>query len=170
MKHLKLISLLFLCVLGSCIISKQKNIPTSEQKSLEKSESTAKLIFINFIIIKDSAQDNSTVNITQVKITEGRIKKKNLPDIYQPVYQNELRCVIVDKNEKNIYKTILEHPLFKRYEYSMEDGSISAKNIVLKKAVFFIRTDYNPDMKYVHVFEKLSPSEEKEIAKLELKK
>ena len=170
MKHLKQISLLILCVLGSCIVSKQKNNSTSEQKSSENSNSNAKLIFINFIITKDSTQDHSTIDITQVKITDGSIKKKNLPDIYQSAYQNELKCVIEDNNEKNIHETILEHPLIKKSEYALEDGNLGVKDIVLKKAVFFIRCEYSPRMKYVRVFEKLSSSEEKEIAKLGLNK
>jgi hypothetical protein len=169
MKYLKITLLLFIWIAQSCAVSKQQNSSTFGQKSVENSGNNAKLIFINFIITKDSTQEHSTIDITQVKITDGRIKKKNLPDIYQPAYQNELRCVIEDDNEKDSYEVILEHPLFRSAEYAMEDGSFGLKYIVLKKAVFFIRCDFRPEMKYVHVFEKLSASEEKEIAKLDLK-
>jgi hypothetical protein len=170
MKYLKITLLLFLCIMQSCTVSNQQSSSTGGQKSSENKDNKAKLIFINFIITKDSAQDHSTIDITQVKITDGSIKKKNLPDIYQHAYQNELKCVIEDNNEKKIHETIVEHPLIRRSEYALEDGNIGIKDIILKKAVFFIRCDYSPQMKYVRVFEKLSSSEEKEIAKLGLKK
>lgn len=67
-----------------------------------------------------------------------------------------------------IYESIIEHPLFKRYEYAMEDGSYGVKNVVLNEAVFFIRTDYDPKMKYLMIFEKILSSLEKEIVKFEL--
>jgi hypothetical protein len=169
MKYLKITLLLCIWIVQSCAVSKQQNSSPVGQKSTENRENNAKLIFINFIITKDSTQEHSTIDITQVKITEGSIKKKNLPDIYQPAYQNELRCVIEDNNGEDFSETIIEHPLFRRAEYAMEDGSFGLKYIVLKKAVFFIRCDFRPDMKYVRVFEKLSASEEKEIAKLHLR-
>ncbi|MFH0867572.1 MAG: hypothetical protein V1904_15385 [Bacteroidota bacterium] len=170
MFHYKLISLLFICALYSCNISKHNSESTIQQKPANNAESTLKLIFVNFKITKDSTAEISTVNLTKIKITDGSIKKENLSDIYKPVYQNELRCVFEDNNGENIYETIIEHPLFKKYEYAMDDGSIGVKNIVLQEAVFSIRTDYRNEMNYVHIFEKLSSSDEKEIAKLELKK
>lgn len=166
MKYLKLIPLFLLCILCSCKISKQKNNTPSVQK---ESDISPKLIFVNFKITKDSTQSNSSIDLTKIQITDGSIKKPELPEINKPSYQNRLRCVFEDNNGKNIYETVIEHPLFRKFEYTKDDGSFGVKDVVLKEAVFSIRTDYSNDMKFFRIFEKLTSANEKEIAKLELK-
>jgi hypothetical protein len=167
---MKLLHILTLCILISCAASKQATDSTNAKKSGENGNEKAGIIFVNFKITKDSARENSTVQITRIKIAEGSLKKEHLPPLYKPVFQNNLRLIFEDTNGNNIYETKIEHPLFKRFEYAKEDGSIDSKNVVLKEAVFFVRTNYNPGMKYVRIFEKLTSADEKEIAKLELKK
>jgi hypothetical protein len=159
-----------LLILCSCRISQQSGDSTLTTKAAGNSKSTSKLIFANFKITKDSAALNSNVKLTQIKITDGSLKKSKLSEIYKPTYENELRCVIENSEGEVVYEINLEHPLFKKYEYNKDDGSIGVKEVVLKEAVFSIRAEYYPEMKDVHIFEKLSSSEEKEIAKLELKK
>lgn len=165
----KYIIIFILVVLSSCNISKHSNDSSSQSKSADNTDSTPKLIFANFKITKDSTSEISSVNLTQIKITEGSLKKANLSENYTPSYQNQLRCMFEDDNGKNIYEIIIEHPLFRKFEYSKDDNTIGIKEVVLKEAVFSIRTDYSNEMEYVHIFEKLSPSEEKEITKLEIK-
>lgn len=166
MRYIRLIPLLLLCIFCSCKISKQKNNTPSVQK---ESNNTPKLIFANFKITKDSTQNNSSVDLTKIQITDGSIKKPELPEINKPSYQNQLRCVFEDNTGKNIYETVIEHPLFRKFEYTKDDGTFGVKDVVLKEAVFSIRTDYISDMKFVRIFEKLTSANEKEIAKLELK-
>jgi hypothetical protein len=156
-------------VLFSCGISKRNDNSTLQSKSNNSEEKQAKLIFANFKITKDSTQDNSTITLTQIKITDRSIKKANLADPYKPAYQNELRYEFENADGKDIYENKIEHPLFKKFEYNNDDGSIGTKEVVLQEAVFSIRTDYSAEMKHVRFFEKLSNTEEKEIAKLELK-
>lgn len=168
--HNKYFAVLVLVALCSCNISKHNNGSALQQKPANNVDSAPKLIFVNFKIIKDTTAEFSTVNLTEIKITDGSLKKTNLTEIYKPFYQNQLRCVFEDDNDKNIYETIIEHPLFKKYEYTKDDGTYGVKDVVLKEVVFFIRTDYNDQMKYIRIFEKLSSTNEKEIAKLELQK
>jgi hypothetical protein len=167
---MKFIHILFICILTSCVASKQATNSTNDQKAAEKGNEKARIIFVNFKITKDSSRENSTVHITRIKIADGSLKKENLPPLYKPVFQNYLRLRFEDFSGKNIYETTIEHPLFKRFEYAKDDGSIESKNVVLKEAVFFVRTQYNPGMKYIRVFERLTSSDEKEIARLELNK
>jgi hypothetical protein len=165
---MKLLHILLLCILISCVASKQASNSPKDPGAPENSSEKAQIIFVNFKISKDSAQRNSSVHITRIKIAGGSLKKENLPSLYTPVYQNSLRLRFEDNMGKSLYETTIEHPLFKRFEYAKDDGSIESKNVVLQEAVFFVRTDYNPGMKYVRVFEKLTSADEKEIAKLEL--
>lgn len=167
MRYMKLIPLFLLCILCFCKIPKQKNNIPSIQK---ESDNTSKLIFVNFKITKDSVQNNSSVDLTKIQITYGSIKKSELPEINKPSYQNQLRCVFEDNNGKNIYETVIGHPLFRKFEYAKDDGTFGVKDVVLKEAVFSIRTDYSNEMKFVRIYEKLESAIEKEIVKLELKK
>lgn len=165
MRYIRLIPLFLLCILCSCKILKQKDDSHSVQK---ESDNIPKLIFINFKITKDSTQSNSSIDLTKIQITDGSIKKPELPEINKPSYQNRLRCVFEDDNGKNIYETVIDHPLFRKFEYTRDDGTFGVKDVVLKEAVFSIRTDYISDMKFVRIFEKLTSANEKEISKLEL--
>jgi len=140
------------------------------QKSVNDAEITPKLLFANFTITKDSLQEYSTVNLSKIQFTDGSIKKTNLQENGEPLYQNQLRCVFEDDKENEIYSTIIEHPLYKKFEYTKDDGNFGVKEVTLYKGEFFIRTDYDIKMKYIRIFEKLSTSEEKEIEKFELKK
>jgi hypothetical protein len=133
-------------------------------------DSIPKLIFVNFKISKDTLQDHSSVNISQVQFTDGSLKKETLTGIYKPSYQDEIRCIFTDNNEKAIFEIILEHPLYKKFEYAKDDGSFDVKEVTLKESVFSVRADYNSKMKYIRIFEKLSASKETEIAKLEIQK
>jgi hypothetical protein len=169
MNHLKLSPLFILLLFGSCMNTRVSQHAPGEQKAAENISGKPQLVFINFLVAKDSTLEHSVIHITKINITDGRIKKENLPGIYKPEYPNSLRFVIVGDHEKTPYETVIEHPLFRSYEYAMDNGEIGMKKVVLAETSFFIRVNYNPGMKYIHVFEKLSSSEEKEIATLELK-
>jgi hypothetical protein len=169
MKRLKLSPLLLLLLFGSCTNASMSRNSTGEKKSAGNSDSKPQLVFINFLIAKDSTRENSVIHISKINIADGRMKQENLPGIYKPDYPNYLRIVIADDHEIKKHESVIEHPLFRSYEYAMNNGDIGIKKVVLAETTFFIRVNYIREMKHIHVFEKLSSSEEKEIASLELK-
>lgn len=158
----------FACILSSAAL-RSRTVSEAGRSSADSSLLNPKLVFVNFSITKDSLQEHSTVSLKQIKITEGSLKKNNLSDLYETPFRDNLRCVFADVAKRSLTETVIEHPLFKRYEYAMDDGSLGIKSVALKEAVFFIRVAYDPKMKYILIFEKLSSSSETKIAEFEFK-
>lgn len=166
-KYLFLFALLL--ALYSCKISKDSNGTFYDTENDFIDKSVLNIIFINFKISKDSLQLNSDVTISGVQITDGELKKGTFPATSNVTYENEIRCAFEDENNNALYETTIEHPLFKKFEYTNDDGKFAVKEVILEEAVFSLRAKYQENMKYIRVIEKLKGLKEVEIAKLEIK-
>lgn len=121
------------------------------------------LLFLTFRIKKAPDQAaGSVIGLLNKTTVAGKLKPEPpAPDFPGP----RLRIDTYRKN-KVVHTLFQEHPLYKRFEYADESGVLTAKNVELNEAEFFIRMPVQGDR--IKISEIIPPAKEKALITVKL--
>ncbi|WP_372935023.1 hypothetical protein [Seonamhaeicola sp.] len=109
----------------------------------------AKLLFINYTI--EDQGELKVVKLINKKITDGVVKIKKHNFVSEPK-TNDIKCVQLDKNHKEIHVDYLSNPLIKFTESLNDSLQFSRQKQVLKKAPISLKLQLHPNAHYLSLF------------------
>ena len=152
--------ILFILITASC--STTKPLPTNLP---EQKKEDATIVFVVFKIVNDSLLHERKIELVKKIESPGKIKLDN--DVAHPC-ANYLDVNFYD--DTDLVKSIrIEHPLYKRVEFTKEDNSLTSAMTRLPQAEFFLRVQLLPSHNYtVKISEVLAKQEATQIATIPL--
>ena len=146
-----------LLLLMSCTATRKTGIHSVQ------AESVSSLVFLNFKISKASNSENSVVELISKKKVNGKIN--NVNELQPAQYNNYLKIDLLDEKDNLVSSTILEHPLYRRVEYTADDNKqLLTKSLSLKEEPFFVRIQVRSSFSKIAISESLNKSKMKKIA------
>jgi hypothetical protein len=152
---MRIVLLLFI-VLISCSVTKEKEN--------NKIAGTDSIVFAVLSISKNSANTKNTITLIRKTKSSGKMKKQNQSASH---YENYL-SISVYENKALIDTLIIEHPLYKHFEYLDENNAFSTKDTVLDNAEFFIRFQTQGHASEIKILEILKNKSKKELTTIKL--
>ena len=148
-----------IAIVTSCSLAKNSGSTNGSMQEINKSE----IVFLVLRISKDSISGKNVIEFVSKTKSTGKIKNENNNHIN---YDNYLTIEIYERN-KLINTMVMDHPLFKRVEFSKGD-TLSSKNIELTKEEFFIRLQINNNSNTIKIIENLKNNIKNELTVLKL--
>lgn len=112
---------------------------------------------------KDSLQGKNNIELVEKTKTNGKIKN----DYQNPIDSENYLTIDVYENDKLINTLVIEHPLYKRVEYS--DGkTLISKSVELNMAEFFIRLQLNENSHQLKISETIKNTAKKELTTINI--
>ena len=149
-------SMMCLLLLISCSSSK----PMTETKK----ESGERSVFINLKITADSVSKNSHVEELDKIVTMGHFDYKH---VVTEGALNYLTCILYE-DQVSMDTVVVQHPLYRIYEYMMDNGQTQYKEYNQKEAKFSLRFQLKGKTARIKIIEKLVGLYPKEIASINL--
>ncbi len=131
----------------SCRVSKQSAMEHEPNSSPERDE----IIFINLLFTYDSLMNSTSVELIDFKIVEGKLKSEFTS--YVNLEGTALRIAFYEDSSKLLKSIIIDNPLFRNAEHSIESGEISRTMIKLPQTEFSLRTQLPHASSYIIVSE-----------------
>ena len=148
--------LLLFVLLASCSITK-------ENENNKKTDSCS-IIFLVLNIHKTPIDAQNIVELVSKTESDGKIKNQNINIFHS---ENYLSAYVY--NNKTLVDTIMiEHPLYKHFEYLDANNTFSVKDTILNKAEFFLRLQTQGRSNEVRISELLKNKARKELAIIKL--
>jgi hypothetical protein len=149
-------ALLFFMILSSCSIMK-------ESENYNKIDRNT-IVFMVLNIRRDLIDNKHIIKLVSKTECNGKIKNqpKNIlcSGNYLTIYQY---------NDKNIVDSIiLEHPLYKHFEYLDDNDNFSVKDTIIDKADFFFRIQAESNTTKLKILETLKNKSREELITIEL--
>lgn len=117
---------------------------------------------ILFLAVKMQEEDGEfQLDLSTVKWVDGQLREKQNEFIPKP----HLLLDFLDENESSLKKMTVTNPLYRSVEQFSPDGTISRKELKLKKATLVLRTQLSRQTTYLSI----STDKGEFIAKLKLR-
>ena len=159
------ILLIFIILLG--VVSCKSTNNKTEYKVNGSSELVSyadQIAFLMFTIEKDTLKNKNIVQLKDMKFASGTMRDDNSDKIKSAyfltveVYENSLLS-------RTFY---VEHPLYKKAEFSTSDGKLTTKTVELDKSDFFIRIQVKSQQTEIIISETLSDEIKNELIILKI--
>ena len=99
---------------------------------------SSKILFINLKIRREKRNDTYKVSLINTKTVAGTFKEvRSDPDTAG--YLNYLVCSFSEKEGTVLKTVIIEHPLFRRFEFENSDRQLVTRTVNLDSAEFSLR-------------------------------
>jgi len=131
--------------------------PSDEKPFIQYNPEQPHILFFNLTIRKADQEKNKAVELVNTKVVEGKIKRDFPPSVSPRPFQ--LLCSFLDKEEKILKQTAIDHPLYKRYEYQNDQGELSSKLVESDDGQFSLRTQLTEGMHYLKIEETLKDNQ-----------
>lgn len=150
-KIIKLIPyLIFVLSITSCASKKHVTAEDILVKEETKSIPKSKIIFLNYLLVKNAQNEKSITLINQIK-TEGKLKGK--PNNIKNISPGDLEYQFFDENFNPIEKHALKNPLKKTVEFVNDFGNFEKRILDLDRVEFTIRMQLHPETKHIVISE-----------------
>jgi len=134
----------------SCASKKQITTEDILVKEETKPITKPKIIFLNYVLVKNDQNEKSITLINQIK-TEGKLKGK--PKNIENTSQGDLEYILLDKDFNSIEKHALKNPLKKTVEFVNDFGNFEKRTLDLDRVEFTIRIQLPPEAKHMKIIE-----------------
>jgi hypothetical protein len=132
-----------------------------------KTEAMNMIVFLKLKISKTANSENSIVDLISKKEVKGKLNDPREPQ--QAQYNDYLTIDLLDKDDNTVSSTILEHPLYKRVEYTAEENKqLVTRSLSLNEDIFFVRLHVKSIFSKIVISESLNKSEKKRIGTITL--
>lgn len=142
--------LIILLSIISCASKKEVTIENFIAKKETTQISKHKILFLNYLLVKNKQNIKSVSLINQIK-AEGKLKGKQ-ENIINPSI-GDLEYSFLDTNKKLIEKHVLRNPLTKTVEFVNDFGNFEKRVLDLDSVQFSIRTQLPPEAIYFVITE-----------------
>jgi len=159
LKTLRSVFLLITIIFISCLSTKNANDHQNKNPQAVKSE----IVFLTLRIRNDSIQQKNVIEFVNKTKSEGKIKTSKQTE---NVFENFLTIDVYEKDEL-VNSMVIEHPLFKRFEFQNGD-SLASKNVELKSQEFFIRFQINDPSTELKIYETLKNDTKRVLTTIKL--
>ncbi|QRM88056.1 hypothetical protein FG167_02060 [Lacinutrix sp. WUR7] len=152
--------LIFVLFIISCASKKQVTAEDILVKEETKSIPKSKIIFLNYLLVKNAQGEKSITLINQIK-TEGKLKGK--PKNIANTSSGDLEYILLDKDYNSIEKHALKNPLKKTVEFVNDFGNFEKRTLDLDRVEFTIRIQLPPEAKHMKITELTNASSKEHI-------
>ena len=143
-----------LCIiLLSCSCDTSKEIISQADQPID----TDKIIFLNYIISKDS-DELIEVRFIDIIIVEGKLKAPS--STYFNSQKGALKIIQMDSKHQPIDSISMENPLSKTVEFVNESGQFEKKTINLDSAAFSVRMQLNSKTTFIEIYGHDNPNKQ----------
>jgi hypothetical protein len=97
------------------------------------------ILFISLKIRHDTLNDSYRVDMVNVRRVQGTFKEVS-SEADTANYPDYVICTLATKEGVILKSLVVEHPLYRRFEYESKEGRLAAKTVALDSAQFAIRT------------------------------
>lgn len=154
MKVVLLASLLLI----SCTTSKKVDTNTI-------SSGESKIFFVVMKISRNPALGKSTIALISSTPVDGKLKNT----ITEKIHSQEYLTLDVFEQDSLAQTIVISHPLFKHIEYAGGNGNVlTAKDIILDSADFFVRLQLNEHSSSIRISETLPNKPIQELSIIQL--
>lgn len=145
--------------------SSSKPVAEKETEAWDKEiPASERIVFINLKIATDSIEQVNRVTLLNKTITNGHLKNNDGGAIRST---NVLTCILYEDGRSSD-TVLLQHPLFRVYEYKNEKEQMMLKESNEKEATFFLRYQLKGKTAQLKILESIQGSNQKEIALIKL--
>jgi len=137
-----------LCLLALIILScnpSKKTIDTFLPDN--KTGESPKILFLNYILSRDSTKTIYEAQLISMIIREGTIKADRNQSSQSG--RNDLEILVQDRNQQIISHHHIPNPLDRSVEYVNDDGQFERKMINLDSAQFSVRLQIEPGASFI---------------------
>lgn len=152
----KILFLLF--VFSSCGIAKE---PEGKSSSIS---SKPAIYFVVMRIYRDDDKNENKIELIKKTLTEGIMKGK---DESARQSTNNLLIYLID-NAKIKDSLIIDHPLYKHFEYADESGNFAVKDTLVASAEFFFRFQSMHSNSEIRIVERIGTKKTNELKQFKL--
>ena len=127
--------------------SKQNDVDNSNIDNQDPQTDVEEILFLGFNIKLDSTTKSYEIDLDDIMIREGRIKRSEFNQI--KFVEDDILCTLYDANKEIVYQLITENPLIQNLEYAKDDGSLGRSVIHQIEGYFMLKVPNNK--KYDHI-------------------
>ncbi len=147
---------LILLLLASCSVMRDKDSNADARSS--------SIVFVLMEMHRDTADGRNVIQL--LSKTESNGSFKNVPT--GAVVSENYLTVYVYRNNRLVDTLMLEHPLYKHFEYLDENNNFAVKDTVLDRADFFIRLQTRGSSNEIRVLETIKNKAGEELTTIKL--
>lgn len=127
--------------------SKQNDVDNSNIDNQDPQLDIEAILFLGFNIELDSTTKSYKIDLDDIMIREGRIKRSEFNQI--KFVEDDILCTLYDANKEIVYQLITENPLIQNLEYAKDDGSLGRSVIHQIEGYLMLKVPNNK--KYDHI-------------------
>lgn len=143
---------LIIVMLGglSCSVSRTTSSPSREgEYTGPDHQNVPRILFLDYLMIYDEVNESRSVALNQMILSDGTLKEIK-DHAYNP-QEYDLVFSLLDQNNKEIHRQIIQDPLRRVVEFDDGDGNLRSRTIQSDSAHFFVRLQLHEQAAAVHI-------------------
>ena len=141
-----------------------KPVAEKEKEEAIKSVQEERIVFVNLKITVDSVLKRNRIDVIDKTVATGHLKNNGGGAIRSNSY---LTCIVYEDGQSND-TIMLQHPLYRVYEYMNEQQQLMLKETDEREATFSLRFQLRGKQAQLKILETIHGNSQKEIALIKL--